>query len=243
MRSWFIFAYLLFIAITGFAKNKTIAADGFEIIPLSENMLIHVSYLNDDKFGKVACNGMIYMNGSEAMFVDTPPDDSSTAKLLDWFSFNYPGTRLVGVIVTHFHADCLGGLNEFHRRNIPSYGNNLTAALAMKSNKTAPQKTFEKSCSYLVGDRKIMASYFGEAHTKDNIVVWIKDEKTLFGGCMIKAMNAGKGNLADANEAEWSITVRKVKMFYPGIKKVIPGHGAYGNKKLLDYTIKLFSKN
>lgn len=62
----------------------------------------------------------------------------------------------------------------------------------------------------------------------------------LFGGCLLKEIDASKGYLGDANVAEWSNTVEKVKAAYPNVKIVIPGHGDYGDGKLLDYTIKLF---
>ena len=62
----------------------------------------------------------------------------------------------------------------------------------------------------------------------------------MFGGCLIKELNASKGYLGDANVADWSGTVEKVKKEYPNVKIIVPGHGAPGSKKLLDYTIKLF---
>jgi metallo-beta-lactamase class B len=59
---------------------------------------------------------------------------------------------------------------------------------------------------------------------------------------MIKALNASKGNLADANEAEWSNTVSEVKRKFRSAKVVIPGHGDPGGIDLLDYTIELFKR-
>jgi metallo-beta-lactamase class B len=62
----------------------------------------------------------------------------------------------------------------------------------------------------------------------------------LFGGCLIKTLKASKGYLDDANVQAWSATVEAVKQAYPNAQVVVPGHGDYGNNKLLDYTIKLF---
>ena len=64
----------------------------------------------------------------------------------------------------------------------------------------------------------------------------------MFGGCLIKEINATKGYLKDANTNSWSSTVEKVKMAYPNVKIIVPGHGRYGDKKLLEYTIELFKK-
>jgi metallo-beta-lactamase class B len=46
--------------------------------------------------------------------------------------------------------------------------------------------------------------------------------------------------LGDANVIDWSRTVESVKKEFPNVKIVVPGHGEYGNIKLLDYTINLF---
>jgi metallo-beta-lactamase class B len=62
----------------------------------------------------------------------------------------------------------------------------------------------------------------------------------LFGGCLIKELEANKGYLGDATIADWSNTVEKIKKQYPNLKIVVPGHGEHGDQGLLDYTIKLF---
>ncbi|MEM7381519.1 MAG: subclass B1 metallo-beta-lactamase, partial [Bacteroidota bacterium] len=54
-------------------------------------------------------------------------------------------------------------------------------------------------------------------------------------------LNARKGNLADANIAQWSQTMELIKAKFPEIEIVIPGHGKAGGMELLDYTYQLFS--
>ena len=76
-----------------------------------------------------------------------------------------------------------------------------------------------------------------------NVVSYFPKENILFGGCLIKELQATKGYLGDANVGEWSSTVEKVKQQYPNVKIVIPGHGKIGGKDLLDFTIKLFETN
>jgi metallo-beta-lactamase class B len=94
-----------------------------------------------------------------------------------------------------------------------------------------------------VGDQFVTAKYFGEGHTKDNVIGYFPSENILFEGCLIKELKAGKGYLGDANIKAWPYTVEKVKIAYPNVKIVVPGHGEYGNSKLLDYTIQLFKTN
>ncbi|MDX2444076.1 MAG: CfiA family subclass B1 metallo-beta-lactamase, partial [Bacteroidales bacterium] len=73
-----------------------------------------------------------------------------------------------------------------------------------------------------------------------NIVVYFPSQEVLFGGCLIKSMaSKGLGNTADAEISEWIPTIQKLKKEFKDIDIVIPGHGQYGNKELLDHTIEL----
>lgn len=235
---------LVILSLTSYAQveqHKVIISDELEIVQLSENAYLHVSYQTVAPYGRFSSNGLIYINKKEAMIMDTPPTEALTQELLSWFSKNFPDIKIQGVIVNHFHADCLGGLNKFHELGIKSYAYKLTPELINKDTIPVPQITFNKTLKLKMGDKHIVCSYFGEAHSKDNIVVWIPDERILFGGCMVKSMNAGKGNLSDANISEWSNTVERIKNKFKTAKVVIPDHGNYGGTELLDYTIKLFA--
>ena len=99
---------------------------------------------------------------------------------------------------------------------------------------------FTETIKLNVGGKFATATFLGEGHTKDNVVGYFPSENVLFGGCLIKEMQATKGFLGDANVKEWSATVRHVKQAFPSVKLVIPGHGQIGGQELLDYTINLF---
>ncbi len=223
------------------AKKTFYKSETLTIEKLTEHTLLHMSYLNTNDFGKVACNGMIVIDNGEALIFDTPANDNTSKELIDWVENNL-NCKVRGVIVTHFHTDCLGGLAEFHNRQIPSYATNKTIALAKSHNWTLPQNGFDVELVTQVGRKKVLNKYFGEGHTQDNIVSFFATEKVLFGGCLIKAIDAGNGNLEDANVNDWSTTVKKIKNEFPKAKVIIPGHGKTGGQELLDYTIKLFEK-
>ncbi len=215
--------------------------DKIKIESLTNNVFIHISYLNIPNYGNFPCNGMIYRNGKKIMVFDTPTTGEATQELLSWIDRNLSG-RVVAVVVNHFHNDCLGGLDVFHLRNIMSYANNATIRLAEENHETVPKAGFESLQELVLGNKKVINQFFGEGHTTDNIVSYLPEEKILFGGCLIKEMQAGKGNLADANVDEWPATVRRIKAKYPDIRFVIPGHGKPGGMELLDYTIELFKR-
>lgn len=235
------FIYFLFYVVTTVCTAQEYNTENLKVERLTENVYQHTSYLEISGYGRYPCNGMIYFNEGEAVIFDTPVDTIASGKLIAWI-LNDRKTNINAVVVTHFHVDCLGGLSEFHEQGIPSYANKLTLDLAKQNNEVLPEHTFENELRLAVGEQTAILKYFGKGHTQDNIVAYIPSEKVLFGGCLIKEQGAGKGNLADASSADWAQTVSQIKTTWPGVQKVIPGHGAAGSAELLDYTMKLFEE-
>ena len=174
--------------------------------------------------------------------MDTPANDSLTLLLINWIEQDL-GKAIKAVIINHHHVDCLGGLKTLHDRGIPSYATKRCQKLARKNGVTIPKKGFRKSFNLAIGQQSILCQYFGKAHTADNLVAYIPSTQVLFGGCMIKSLKSGKGNLADASIQKWSKTVAKVKNAFPQVEIVVPGHGKAGDTALLDYTINMFKQS
>ncbi len=222
-----------------FTAKKVYKSKQLIITQITQNTFVHTSYKQTDEFGYVPCNGLIVRNGSETIIFDTPTTDKTSAVLIKWIQKKLH-CSIKAVIPTHFHDDCLGGLQAFDEQTIPSYANSKTVEYAKENKMVVPKNSFNDSLHLNVGNAYVTAIFFGEGHTKDNIVGYFPVDNVLFGGCLIKTMDAGKGYLGDANVAAWSATVEKVKQAYPQVKFVVPGHGPYGDQKLLDYTIQLF---
>ncbi|MBO9690200.1 CHM family subclass B1 metallo-beta-lactamase [Chryseobacterium sp.] len=223
----------------GFKAKKIYKSNTLIITQISENAFIHTSFKKTNDFGNVPCNGLIVKDYNEAIVFDTPTNDESSEELIQWINKKL-GAKINAVIPTHFHDDSLGGLMAFHKKNIPSYSYAKTIELAKENNFVIPENSFNDAVILKVGDKDVVAKFFGEGHTKDNVVGYFPGENILFGGCLLKELEAGKGYLGDANVSAWSSTVEKVKKEYPDVKIVVPGHGDYGDGKLLDYTIGLF---
>lgn len=81
----------------------------------------------------VGNNFAVYKSNFEALVFDTPASEEASVELINWIENNQK-SAVKGVVVTHFHWDCLGGLNEFHAKNIPSYAS---------SNAEHPQRLFK----------------------------------------------------------------------------------------------------
>lgn len=214
------------------------------ITRLSNHIYTHISYLDTDDFGKVACNGMLVINESKAVVFDTPTTNQGSLELLNFVSKNM-ASKIIAVIPTHFHSDCFGGIEEFEKQNIQSYAHKLTIEMLKSRQQDFPQSIheFDEDFVLSLGDKKVYAEYYGEGHTKDNIIGYFPEDNALFGGCLLKSVGASKGYLGDANLEQWPKTVENVKSKYPKIEIVIPGHGKWGGTDLLDYTMELFENH
>lgn len=208
---------------------------------VTDGAYVHISYLQTESFGKVACNGAIFIANNEALIIDTPADSITSVKLINHLLSK--NIRIKGVVINHFHEDCLGGLSAFQALNIKSYASERTILAAKQANVNVPQIGFKDNQTLKIGSKKVLNMYLGEAHTSDNIVSYMESNKTLFGGCMVKELNATKGYLGDANLVEWSKTIQNVRTVFPDVKYIIPGHGKAGDTALLDYTAELFRIN
>jgi hypothetical protein len=148
--------------------------------------------------------------------------------------------KITGVVIDSWHPDNMEGLDIVHAKKIKSYANEMTRQIAIDKGLPVPQVGFAGKTELKIGGKKLILQYFGPAHTSDGIVVWIPDEKILFGNNGVRNFNGWVGNIGDANLQEWSGSIGKVRAEFGSAKFVIPGHGNYGGPELLDYTIGLY---
>ncbi|TNE36432.1 subclass B1 metallo-beta-lactamase, partial [bacterium] len=223
-----------------FESDLSLDSDILKVKKISAHTYRHISFLQTESWGKVACNGLIIVENGKAVILDTPVDNESSKQLINYLQSK--GIEIKVIVPTHFHEDCVGGLSEFKKEAIPIYISQRTLKLlgTKKDYSNYDFSTFENELKLEIQDGIVQIDYLGAGHTTDNVVAYYNKDQVLFGGCLVKELGASKGNLDDANISEWSNTVRKVKAHYPKTKIVVPGHGKFGGTELLDFTIKLF---
>lgn len=229
---------------TAQTSRKTInVSDDLQLFRITDHTWVHVSVSEIAGFGSVSSNGVIFINKGKAFLFDTPVTDSLTEALVRIISDSLQ-SKLVGFVPNHWHEDCMGGLKYLQRIGIESYANQMTIEEAKKRNLPVPANGFADSLHLELAGKPIKCWYPGGGHTKDNIVVWLPDEKVLFAGCMLKEMKSKTlGNLADADIKSWPGTIEKVIRKYKNVEIVIPGHGLWGGPELLKHTRELLTKN
>ena len=160
------------------------------------------------------------------MLVDSSWDNKLTKELMEMVEKKFQ-KRITDVIITHAHADRIGGIKTLKERGIKAHSTALTAELAKNSGYEEPLGDLQIITSLKFGNTKVETFYPGKGHTEDNIVVWLPQYQILAGGCLVKSAEAKDlGNVADAYVNEWSTSIENVLKRYGNINSVVPGHGS-----------------
>jgi hypothetical protein len=240
MKQLFTFLLVVCFAFSGFSQiNRIRISDNVELIKISANAYVHVSYSSLPSYGRVASNGLVFVNGKEAFLFDTPMTDSLTMELVAYIRDSMK-LKIAGFVPNHWHADCIGGLGYLKDQKIESWANQMTIDIARSRNLPVPDHGFRDSIELHLGEKLIKCYYLGAAHSSDNIVVWIPSEKILFPGCIVKSLTSENlGNTADGDLTAYPKTMDAVIRKFPIAEIVIPGHGAVGGRELLIHTKEL----
>jgi metallo-beta-lactamase class B len=218
-------------------------SDDITLQPVIPGVWVHTTYVDDPNYGRIGANGLVIVSDKEAVLIDLPWTDEQTAALFDWVAENSGATVKV-VVPTHFHQDCMGGLAEAHRRGATSYAQDKTIEFARRDHLPVPKCPFRLRAAIHCGTTIVLLTHPGAGHTTDNVVAWLPKERILFGGCLIKSLDAQSlGNTSDGDLAAYPTTLRKVKAAYPQARIVVPGHGDWGGPELIDHTLKLCTKS
>jgi len=237
----FLFCFFICISIA-FSQTefeKIIISKEIELLKISDRALVHVSYIDHPKYGRIGANGLILIDENKAFLFDSPWNDSQTQELVEWLSDSIK-VKVMGFIPNHWHEDCMGGLKYLQEQGIKSYANQMTLDIAKEKGLPIPDHGFTDSLKLEFGSQEIECFYFGGAHATDNIVVWIPKEKILFPGCMVKSTGSTNlGNTKDEDLRAYPQTIQKILDQFTDSLVVIPGHGSPGGIDYIAHTLKL----
>lgn len=152
------------------------------------------------KVGWLETNCYIISIDNECLIIDPGADYNKIVREIGYL-------KPIGIIVTHYHFDHIGALEEVKNRyNIPIYDiNNLE----------------EKE--YTIGNFKFEVIYT-KGHHNTCITIYFKEDKKMFVGDFIFKGGIGRTDLEDADEKEMIKSLNKIKT-YPDDITIYPGHG------------------
>jgi glyoxylase-like metal-dependent hydrolase (beta-lactamase superfamily II) len=147
------------------------------------------------------------------------------------------------VIVTHYHADHIYGLQEFRRRGVrilahraaTGYLHSDTAAQRLAASRTdlapwidertqlvTPDEWLDGPRELVVGGVKLQIQPGGPAHTPEDLVVFLPSERVLFAGDMV--FRGRVPFVGQADSRQWIAALELLLNMDAAV--VVPGHGA-----------------
>ncbi|MBU3617241.1 MBL fold metallo-hydrolase [Polynucleobacter sp. JS-Polo-80-F4] len=165
--------------------------------------------------------------------------------------------KIVAVIVSHYHADHVYGLQEFKKIGAKIYaqgeGRNYLSSETAKQRLIASRIDFapwvndktqltsadvwvDQKTKLTVGGVDFLISRVGPAHAPEDLMVYVPSEKVLFAGDLV--FRGRIPFVGNADSKGWLVALDEIEKLNPNI--VIPGHGNYSVKPVEDI---VFTRN
>jgi len=159
--------------------------------------------------------------------------------------------KIVAVIVSHYHADHVYGLQEFKRIGAKIYaqgdGRNYLSSETARQRLIASRIDFapwinestnlisadvwiDKQFKLSVGGVNFFISRVGPAHAPEDLMVYVPSEKVLFAGDLV--FRGRIPFVGNADSKGWLGALDEIERLKPDI--VIPGHGNYSVNPVQD---------
>jgi glyoxylase-like metal-dependent hydrolase (beta-lactamase superfamily II) len=155
--------------------------------------------------------------------------------------------KVVAVIVSHYHADHVYGLQEFKKIGAKIYAQ--SEGRSYISSETAKQRLIASRIDFApwvnestrlvsadvwidqktklnIGGIQFLISRVGPAHAPEDLMVYVPSEKVLFAGDLV--FRGRIPFVGNADSRGWISALDEIEKLKPQI--VIPGHGAYSTK-------------
>lgn len=155
------------------------------------------------------------------------------------------------VIVTHYHADHIYGLQAFKAAGAKvlaheagrEYLNSDTARLRLEASRTdiatwidqdthlvAADEWLTGGCDLVVGGMRLRIAHVGPAHTPEDLVVYLPQEKVLFAGDLV--FRGRIPYVGQADSGHWIKAIYSLLAFDTSV--IVPGHGPVSSQARQD---------
>lgn len=236
-----IITIIIFIFSFTFTFGQT-ANNELKIAHLTGDFYIFTTY---KMFGtqKQSANGMYLVTDSGVVIFDSPWDTSPFQPLLDSIKVKHHKKVIIN-IATHSHEDRTSGIDFYKQNGIKTFTTIRTDEISKENKRPRAAFLMKNDTTFTVGQYKFMTYFGGEGHTKDNIVIWFDNEKILYGGCLVKSIDAKDLEyVGEANIKEWSKTILAIQKKFKDPKFIITGHHSWESTKTLEHTLQLIKQH
>lgn len=202
---------------------------------INDEVWVHTTYTIIDGYS-VPANGLLINSRNGLYLIDATWNDQLADELLTLIEKNFH-KHVKKAIITHHKIDRVGGIQALLDAKIPVETTSFIAKMCKEAGYPQIEPTLDRSPVLKLGKTIIETYYPGEAHTRDNIVIWLPQYKILFGDMIFALEQENVGIIDEANMSAWPYTMQNLINKYPDAKVVIPGHKNWGDFSLLSHTI------
>ncbi len=205
---------------------------------LADGVWVHTTNYRLPGQQPIGVNGLVVVDGDDVILVDGAWGELATVALLERVKAA-TGKPVTKMVVTHHHADRTAGVDAAERAGVEVFTHPTTPGLAARAGYPAPNTSVaalaEPKSRTRVG--KVEIAYPGAGHAPDNLVVYLPEEKILYGGCLVRGAGVTTlGNTEDADLALWAESLDWTRGTYKDAATVVPGHGKGSTLVLLAAT-------
>lgn len=177
-------------------------------------------------------NSGVLVTDSAIVVVDTKMKNK--AEELSKLVQSLAGKKPVIVINTHYHVDHTSG-NYLYKGSKIYIGNYDTAFLHKNIKPECfPNEFVADSLKLNFGNEIIDLYNMGQAHTTNDIIVYLENRKLLFSGDLIfNKINPVLKSESSANVNKWIDVLTKI-INKPEVNAIVPGHGKVGGKEIAE---------
>ena len=154
------------------------------------------------KVGYLECNCYLLEKDNKILIID-PGDE------VDKIINKIGDRKVVGVIITHYHFDHIGALEDIvSKYNVSVYD---------RSNLLEGENKIDKF---------IFDVIYTPGHKEDLITIYFREDKCMFCGDFIFKNNIGRCDLTGGNIGDMKISINRIKNYDNDIV-IYPGHGEF----------------
>ncbi|WP_369753717.1 BlaB/IND/MUS family subclass B1 metallo-beta-lactamase [Flavobacterium sp. WC2409] len=241
MKKHILLTTLFLIVSSTFSFGQTVKNE-LKISPITTNFYVYTTY---KMFGakKQDANAMYVVTPAGVILFDSPWDDFPYQLLLDSIEAKHH-KKVVLALSTHSHEDRTSGIDFYKQYGIKTYTTKKTDKISKENKRPRAKFLMAKDSVFNIGGFKFETFYGGEGHTKDNIVVWFDQQKVLYGGCLVKSIDATDLEyVGEANIKQWPNTIKRVQARFKNPKYIITGHHDWTSTNALSHTLDLLEEN
>lgn len=229
----------IFLSMSIFGQTPPVS---LKISHLTSGFYVFTTY-RTFKGKPMSSNGMYVLTDRGVIMIDTPWDTTQFQPLLDSIEIKHK-KKVVLCVATHSHEDRTGGLEYYKQKGIKTYTTKQTDSISEKREEKRAEFCFKNDTTFKVGQYSFQTYYAGAGHTQDNIVIWFSKNKILYGGCVVKSVEATDlGYIGESNLKMWSTTLNKIKAKCKKPNFIVTGHQDWTSIKSIDHTLELLQQH